>query len=397
MDPRSHERTRPARHGLVIATRALFLALVPLSLVGAVAGGLLRACTAPPPATLPAWLAAAALSHAALMICGFLGTVVALERAVAVGRGAAFLAPLASGLGGALLLAGHGRAGAWAIVAAAAAFVVVNGMLVRRQPAAHTRLLLAAAAAWFVGSALYAGGAGGPAVLPWWFGFLVATIAAERLEMTRLTGRGAAAERSLRLVMGTLFGGAVVAAFSAAMGAALFGTGLVLLAAWLLLHDIARRTLFTHGLSRYMAVCLLTGYGWLAVAGVGWIAIGAGLPLHDLALHALGLGFVVSMMMAHAPVILPAVARVKLRFGGVFYVPLAALHVSLVVRLGPGLGMNDALVRGLGAALNAGALALFAATIIGAAIAWRAMNAGTQGARTRARRPRGDVRPHRLP
>ena len=434
MDPRSNERARPALHGLVTAARALALALAPLSLVGAVAGGLLRACTAPPPPTLPAWLTAAALAHAALMICGFLGTIVALERAVAVGQrndrpgprstadspregesdlspssgwtracerlaperpsaaAAAFLAPLASGLGGALLLAGHARAGAWAMVAAAAAFVVVNIVLVRRQRAPHTWLLLAGAVAWLVGSALYAGGASGPVLLPWWFAFLVATIAAERLEMTRLTGRGPAVERSLRLVMATLFGGAAVAGFSAPMGAALFGTALVLLAAWLFLNDVARRTLFAHGLARYMAVCLLTGYGWLAAAGIGWIGLGAGLPLHDLALHALGLGFVVSMMMAHAPVILPAVARVKLRFGWPFYLPLAALHVSLVVRLG--FGASDMLVRGLGAALNAASLALFAATIAGAILAWRLMRAGAEAARAGAKRPRAHPRPH---
>jgi hypothetical protein len=404
----------------VSAARALALALAPLSLVGAVAGGLLRACTAPPP-TLPGWLTAAALAHAALMICGFLGTIVALERAVAIRRrndrpsprstadspqGArglaperpsaaaaiAFLAPLASGVGGALLLAGHAQAGAWAMVAASAVFVVVNGVIVRRQRAPHTWLLLAGAVGWFVGSALYAGGASGPALLPWWFAFLVATIAAERLEMTRLAGRGKAVERSLRMVMGTLFGGAVVAGFSAPMGAALFGTALVLLAAWLFLNDVARRTVFAHGLARYMAVCLLTGYGWLAAAGIGWIGLGAGLPLHDLALHALGLGFVVSMMMAHAPVILPAVARVKLRFGWPFYLPLVALHASLVVRLG--FGSGDLLVRGWGAALNAASLALFAATIAGAVLAGRLMHAGAEAARAGARQPRARTRPH---
>jgi hypothetical protein len=370
----------------VTAARSLVLVLAPLSLVGAVAGGLLRACTAPPPATLPGWIAAGAVAHAALMICGFLGTVVGLERAVAVGRGAAFLAPLASGLGGALLLAGRAQAGAGCIVAAAAVFFVVNVAVVRRQRAAHTWLLLAGAAAWVCGSVLFAAGMGGPAVLPWWFTFLVATIAAERLEMTRLANRGPLVERSLRLVMATLFGGAVVAAASAPMGEALFGTGLVLLAAWLLLHDVARRTVFAHGLARYMAVCLLTGYGWLAAAGVGWIALGAGLPLHDLALHALGLGFIVSMMMAHAPVILPAVARVKLAWSPLFYLPLAALHASLVVRLG--FGVSDPLVRGIGAALNAASLVLFAATMVGAAIAWRRRRGGEPSAHRRTRRPR---------
>lgn len=52
-----------------------------------------------------------------------------------------------------------------------------------------------------------------------------------------------------------------------------------------------------------------------------------------MALHALGLGFIVSMMLGHAPVILPAIARIKIEFGKFFYLPLVALHLSLIVRL----------------------------------------------------------------
>jgi hypothetical protein len=68
-------------------------------------------------------------------------------------------------------------------------------------------------------------------------------------------------------------------------------------------------------------------------------------------------------------VILPAVARVKLQFGGFFYVPLAALHASLAVRLF--WGAADVTRRATGATFNAAAIALFAATVVGAAVAWR--------------------------
>jgi hypothetical protein len=117
-----------------------------------------------------------------------------------------------------------------------------------------------------------------------------------------------------------------------------------------------------------MAVCLLAGYLWLAVGGAGWALTALGAPLRDTALHALGLGFVFSMMMAHAPVILPAVARIKIEFGRFFYVPLAALHASLLLRLAG--GWFDAALRSTGALLNAASIALFAATLVGAAIAW---------------------------
>jgi hypothetical protein len=74
-------------------------------------------------------------------------------------------------------------------------------------------------------------------------------------------------------------------------------------------------------------------------------------------------------MLGHAPVILPALARVKLLFGRLFYVPLILLHISLAVRLV--LGPFDFSLLSAGAAGNAAAIAVFAATMVGAAVAWR--------------------------
>lgn len=354
--------------------RPLLLLLVALSLLAGIAGGLLSAGVALPLLPDSAWPGQAVLTHAALMICGFLGTVIGIERAVAVKLRTAFLAPLASGAGGALLLLGQPGPGAWLGVAAAAIFTAVNIVIVRRQRAAHTWLLLVAAGAWLAGNLLFATGQGSVATLPWWFAFLVMTIAAERLEMTRLMRRRPAAELSLQAVLAALLAGAAWSVREPVTGGLLYGAALSLLALWLAVFDIARHTVRAHGLSRYMAVCLLGGYAWLAVAGVAWAATALGLPLRDAALHALGLGFIVSMMMGHAPVILPAIARIKLQFGNFFYVPLALLHLSLLLRLGG--GVSGGPPRATGALLNAAAVALFAATVAGAAIAWRIHHRG---------------------
>ncbi|HJV96898.1 MAG TPA: hypothetical protein VJ608_12710, partial [Albitalea sp.] len=273
----------------------------------------------------------------------------------------AFAAPFASGTASVLLLAGQGAAAAWLGVVAAGVFVAVNVVVVMRQSAPHTALLLVGALAWLVGNLLFALGLGVAATMPWWFAFLVLTIAAERLEMTRLMRRHPAAHGSLyAIVLALLLG--------AAGSGVVFGVALTALAAWLVTFDIARRTVFAHGLSRYMAVCLLGGYAWLAVAGVAWLGMALGCPGRDFALHALGLGFIVSMVMGHAPVILPAVTRVKLQFGSWFYLPLAALHASLLLRLVGGIGNPQ--LRTTGAVLNAAALVLFAVTVVGSAIAW---------------------------
>jgi hypothetical protein len=371
--PRQAQR-QTAPRWVTLAVRPLLLSLVALSLLAGIAGGLLRAGVALPWLPDSAWPGQAVLMHAALMICGFLGTVIGIERAVAVKLRSAFLAPLASGAGGALLLLGQPGPGAWLGVAAAAIFTAVNIVIVRRQRAAHTWLLLVAAGAWLTGNLLFATGQDSVATLPWWFAFIVMTIAAERLEMTRLMRRRPAAELSLQAVLAALLAGAAWSALAPVAGGLLYGAALVLLALWLAIFDIARHTVRAHGLSRYMAVCLLGGYAWLAVSGVAWAATALGLPLRDAALHALGLGFIVSMMMGHAPVILPAIARIKLQFGAFFYVPLAVLHLSLLLRLVSGMAADPQ--RSTGALLNAVAMALFAATIAGAAVAWRVRHGG---------------------
>ncbi|ROZ75479.1 hypothetical protein EEB15_16000 [Ramlibacter sp. WS9] len=360
----------------------ILLALVVTALLGAIAGGLLRAGVAVPVGDGAAWPGRAALMHAALMICCFMGTVIGIERAVAVKRRAAWLAPSASALAGPALLAGLNAPAQWLLVGAALAFTGVNVLVVHRQRAAHTVLLLAGALCWLAGNLLFALDWGTAAAPAWWFAFLVMTIAAERLEMTRMMRRRPGAQSALVAVLALMATGAAASAVAPVGGGILYGASLLLLALWLIRFDIARRTLFTDGLARYMAVCLLGGYAWLAVSGVAWAASALGVPTRDAALHALGLGFVFSMMMGHAPVILPAIARVKVLFGAVFYLPLAALHLSLLARLGPGFAAPA--WRSQGSLFNVLSIALFAATVAGAVWAWRLKHGPARAMRNRA-------------
>lgn len=126
--------------------RALLPAGLALLLGAGLLGGLLRAGVAVP---LPdaAWPGRAVLAHAFLMIGALMGSVIGLERAVALNARAAFAVPLASAAAGLLMLAGSAAPAAWLAVAAAAGFVGVNLLLVERQSAPHTRLLLLGAAA----------------------------------------------------------------------------------------------------------------------------------------------------------------------------------------------------------------------------------------------------------
>ena len=360
--------TAARRPVLAIAVRAIFAFMVIGALVAGIIGGLLRAGLPPP--VSGAWLADAVLGHAFLMICAFMGTVIGIERAVAIKHHLAYVAPAAAGLAGLAMLAGRAGVAAWLAVLGASAFVAVNIFVLMRQRAPHTALLLVGALAWLAGNLLFALGAAPLAVIPWWFSFLVLTIAAERLEMTRLMRRRSGAAGSLYATLGSMLAGAALSSVQPQLGGWLYGLALAALALWLIGFDIARRTAAARGLSRYMAICLLLGYGWLAISGLAWVAVAAGhIEARDCALHALGLGFVFSMMLGHAPVILPALARIKLAFGWPFYIPLALLHASLFVRLA--LAPFDASFKAWGAAGNAAAIALFALTMGSSAWAWR--------------------------
>ncbi len=332
--------------------RLAFLLLAAVALVTGVAGGLARL------GAVPTLLPSATAFHGALMASGFLGTVIGLERAVALGHRFAYLAPLASGLGTILLLAGLHAAGAVLWIAAPLALFAASVAIARRQPELHTMLLAVASLAWAAGSVLFFTGAA-QAAPAWWYAFLVLTIAAERLEMTRLLKRRPWSTPLFIALVAGLIAAAAVTVAAAREGAVLYGLALVALAAWLAVFDIARRTIRTHGFARYAAVALLAGYGWLAVAGLAWAFAPA---QRDMALHALGLGFVFSMILAHAPLIVPVIARVKMRYVPFFYVPLALLHGSLLVRLFA--GASDPATRSVGGALNAAALVVFVATLL---------------------------------
>jgi hypothetical protein len=321
--------------------------------------------------SVPVPVAAAAALHGPLMICGFFGVVIALERAVAIGRRWAYSGPLLAGAGCVAAIAGALAFAAGLFLAGSLVLCAASVDIVRRQRALFTLTLALGAACWAVGNALWLAGSTVHEVVPWWLAFLVLTIAAERLELARFLEPSAVAKRMFAAII-VLVGAGLVAS-TLGFSVAVFAAGLVALAGWLVKQDLARRTVRGKGLTRFIAVCLLAGYAWLAIGGATLVAVGdlrPGSPSYDAALHALGLGFVFSMVFGHAPIIFPAVLRVRVPYHPSFYLPLALLHLSLLARvLGDASGQFD-WVR-LGGLGNAVAVAAFILGTIAAVLRGR--------------------------
>ncbi|GMU72634.1 MAG: hypothetical protein HS109_02485 [Burkholderiales bacterium] len=346
--------------------RLPLLALGFVALVTGVFAGLARMGVA-----VDARAASLAGQHGPLMAAGFFGVVIALERAVAAGRLWTYAAPLASGLSAIALFVGEPSLAAGLALAGAIVFSIVSLRFVGISPELHTWVVAAGAVALAVGNlAWVVSGYPGPAV-PWWIAFLALTIAGERLELTRFLPRSSRARAGFVAIAIALALGSALAWHP--LGARFLGVAIVALAVWLGANDLARRTVRDRGLTRFTAVCLLSGYVWLATAGavMALAGLAPGTRAYDAALHAFFLGFVFAMVFGHAPVIVPAVLRVKLPYGPAFYAPLVLLHLSVALRLA-GDALDAQRVLSAGGIANGVALAVFIATAITAVVRGRA-------------------------
>jgi hypothetical protein len=308
--------------------------------------------------------------HGMLLTLGFVGTLISLERSTAYARPAGFITPALLGIGGVLLVVGPVplMVGKIVLAAGAASFVLLYIPLWQRQYDAALLTQLLAAGLATVGAVIWIGQEEMTRVIPWLIGFLVLTIAAERVELARITMGPKAGIRLLLHAWAITASLALGLAFPDA-GAILLGISLLSLTGWLIVHDVARRTIRAKGVTRYMAACILAGYVWLALAAlVLLLGYPSGQPAYDAVIHAVFLGYTFSMIMAHATTILPAVLHIALPYRPIFWAPIAILQLALVVRLWVGDGLGMPVGWQIGGVLGVIALLLFMAVAITSAV-----------------------------
>ncbi len=327
-----------------------------------------------------------ASAHGVLMVYGFLGTAITLERAVALQSGRsrrtwwAYAAPVAGGLGALALVAQStplpvppGRAlpgGAW--VAAMAVFAAIYLAVWRRQQSFAVLVQLLGALAGLGGAALWARGFEAAAIVPWWAALLVLTIVGERLELARVAFMAPGTEARILAESCLLLATLVVTLVAPGRGYPLLGLVLGVLMVDLAVHDVARRTIHASGLTRFMAACMLVGYGWAMVAALVWVVGGPALSgyRYDTVVHTLTIGFVLSMVLGHAPVIVPAIARRPLPYHPVMWAVAGMLHAGLLVRVLAGARAAEGPWQ-LGGSLSAVALLTFLVTTVTLVVAAR--------------------------
>lgn len=312
--------------------------------------------------------------HGPLMVLGFLGTVIALERAVALRAAWALLAPAFTGAGAlALVLLPSPLLGRLLLTQGLLTLALVYLALWRRTRDLSVSVqalgaVLAASAALLLTRVDIA------TLLPLLLGFVVLTIGAERVELARLA-MPRRADRHLALFAAPLALLAVTAPALAgtptgyAVLPRLLGLALLALTLWLVRHDVARRLVARQGLPRFAAAAMLAGYAWLALAALTLVLYGHPTgSAYDVVVHATFVGFALSMVLAHAPVILPAVLRIRLPYRRAMWLPLVLLHTTVAARVGAlaltGIGVRALPLWQLALLGNVAALLLFLATAV---------------------------------
>jgi hypothetical protein len=351
-----------------IRPAVLLLPLAMASLVGGVWAGLLRLSWQMP---APAHLAPL---HGPIMVGGFLGTLIALERATALRGASPYLVPALAAVGATSLLSGVSVwLGAPVLAASSLGLVALYGVILQRGATEATWLMIAGASAWAIGNCLWVAGLAVFQVVGWWQAFIVFTIAGERLELGRVYALPRSAVYRLVAAVAIALLGLCGASTGIAGSRLLVGSSWTVIAVWLLSNDGSIRARAAGpfaALHRYMATCLISGYAWLAAAGVLMVLVGEAVagPGYDAVQHAVFLGFAFAMIFAHAPIVAEVVLGVRVPFRGVFYVPLFALNASLVARVAGDL-LAVPVARRWGGLANAASLALFIAAVAGSAVA----------------------------
>ena len=253
----------------------------------------------------------------------------------------------------------------WLLVAAAAVLVAVNLAVIRRQSAVFTWLMLLGALILLVGAAAWAAEFATSRVVPSWIAFFVLTIVAERLELSRMVRTPRWASLAVGVLCLMLAAGAISTLVDEDTPES---------------RSACRSPFWACGSSASMPhvarcasrVCHASQGSACSPAPRGLSQQGSNLaisglppagPRYDAVVHAVMVGFVLGMVFAHAPIILPAVARVRVTYHRVLYAPLVLLHATLSLRLAGDL-FGSALLRQAGGLGNALSLLVFAVAVM---------------------------------
>ena len=271
--------------------------------------------------------------HGAIMVGGFLGTLILLEKVIPLKKKILFLFPVINALGLLILVPGFYQFGLSFLVIGALGLLLVFLIYLKRQRHDLSIMLMVVAAGCQIGGHItlistqfY------PMAFPWWMGFILFIIVGERVELSKFLP---VTKQHKTLLVGfmSLFLVGLCLPFHG-IGKYLSGVALILIAIWLMRHDVISIAIKKNGLTRFSGTALLIGCINLLFTGLFLVSL-PDIPFaYDAIVHTFFLGFAFTMIFAHGPIILPGVLGFNVKpYHPLLYVPLISLVISLILRL----------------------------------------------------------------
>lgn len=277
-------------------------------------------------------LATVVPTHGAIMVGGFLGTLISLEKIIPLKNKFLFAIPVLSGLSVVSFLLGLAQTGYVLLIVASTGLCIVFLIYLITNPGLIYAMMLCGAGCWLTGNLLLWNTNFYPITLPWWMAFILCIICSERIELMKFLPVTQNNKNFLALFL-LIFVAACTQSFHGT-GSILSGTALGVICIWLLKFDLIGVSIKKKGLTRFVAVALLTGYFALLLTSLFLLLFNLQPLYYDIIVHLFFIGFVFSMIFAHGPIILPGVLGTSVKpYSRMLYLWLILLHISLAMRV----------------------------------------------------------------
>jgi len=304
-----------------------------------------------------------AVHHGAIMVGGFLTTLIALEKAIPLKQKLAFVVPVISAFSLIMVVPGYFHVGHYFLLAGSVGLFIIHAYYLYLHPRdLSIMLMMVGAGCLITGNAMLIHKQFYPAAFPLWTGFLLFTITAERIELSRFLPVSSRMKNLLLSFMALFLSGIIIPFHG--VGKYLSATAMICIAVWMLRHDIMRIGLKKKGLTRFSSVALLIANSWLIINGVLLIVMPDSAYSYDILVHSFFIGYAFAMIFAHGPIILPGVLGITSKpFHPVLYAWLFLVQGSLLLRL-----VADSMVhiewRKLSGIFSGAGIVLYFATLV---------------------------------
>lgn len=300
--------------------------------------------------------------HGAIMVGGFLGTIISLEKAIPLKKKAFLVIPIVSASSIIFFITGNFMYSFLVLILASIGLCSIYITYLLKQYDLTLLLMLMGSLCWLIGNVLLLTKNFYPFAVPWWMAFLLFTIVPERLELSKFLPVTNGNKNILLMSLGLFLLGTLLPFHG--MGTYFSGVGLIFIGSWLIRFDIVRIAIKKQGLTQFTGIALLVGYISLIVDGIFLIILPTTGSAYDAILHTFFIGFTFSMIFAHGPIIFPGVLGSTVKpFHAVLYIPLILLILSVILRVSADLFLILYPYRMASGWISAGSILLYLGTM----------------------------------